>query len=359
MKKRKRFYNNKKRNQKWTEEEKGRKIDFADKYIEGSNSSNKFDSGYKSRAKSTAKAKAKRQKSFKSLIIAIICIALIGVGYTGMETYMAVKESAYKSKADVTEEASNLKSIQLHFASYKTESISLDSSIMLSSVINDTAALGFSSITFDAKRSDGTIGYASELAFVDTFSALSSPASKPKASVKELLANDLLPIARISCYKDNLAPKYIPDAAVKTKKNKLFKDNNSNTYLNPDSETAYNYIKDIIQELSTMGISVFVLCDCDLPESISKNYGDGFETLSKKLYSDIEGDIKLLEEVDVEITGVDKNTGKTSNSAIKEEIKAFKKIGKNQVYCISSELDSERLISQLEKNNISSYIIIG
>lgn len=41
--KKKRFYNNKKRNIKWTEKQTGRKISFADKYIEAGSGSDKFD----------------------------------------------------------------------------------------------------------------------------------------------------------------------------------------------------------------------------------------------------------------------------------------------------------------------------
>jgi len=359
MKNRKRFYNNKKRNQHWTEKEKGRKIDFADKYIEGGTASDKFDSKRPKPTKNSAIKKAKKQKRLKSLVIALICIALIGAGYTGMDVYMALREGAYNPEKITQSEEAGMKDVSLYFSSYKTESMSLDSSVMLSSVINDTASLGFTGIAFDAKRSDGTIGYASKLASVDTFSALSSPASKPQASFKELLANDILPIARIACYKDNVAPKYLTQAAITTKKGKLYKDDNSNTYLNPDSDVAYGYIRDIITELSSMGVSVFVLCETDLPEDISDNYNDGFKALSEKLYKDIDANIKLLEEVDVKLTGKDAKTGKITSAAIKEEISKFEAIDKNKTYCIHTRIDNKVLIDQLAKNSITSYIIIN
>ncbi len=357
MKKRKRFYNDKKRNQKWTEEEKGRKIDFADKYIEGAGSSSKYDSKKSTSAQSVAIKKSKKQKRIKRLIIAVMCLALIGVGYTGMDIYMTQKAGAYKNSISKPQEEAVMQDISLSFSAYKTDSISLDSSVMLSSVINDTASLGFTSIAFDAKRSDGTIGYASKLAAVDTYSALSSPASKPQASIKALIANDLLPIAIVSCYKDNVAPGYITEAAIKTNDGKLYKDEESNTYLNPDSELAYQYIKDIISELSSMGISVFVLSDTSLPEELSESYADGFEAISKKLYADIGGNIKLLEAVDVSLKGIDASTGKLSSAAIKEEISKFDKIDKNKTYLITSSIESKILIEQLAKNNITSYII--
>ena len=358
MKKRKRFYNDKKRNQKWTEEEKGRKIDFADKYIEGGSSSNKFDSKGSS-AKSTAIKKAKKQKRQKNLIIAVACILLVCIGYTAMDVHMTRNAASFSSNETKSNEESGMKDMNIKFLSYRTESISLDSSVMLSSVINDTASLGFTSITFDAKRSDGTIGYASTLASVDTFSAASSPASKPKASIKELLANDLLPIARISCYKDNVAPEYLTEAAITTKKGKLYSDDDGCTYLNPDSELTYNYIKDIIVELRAMGVQVFVLSNTVLPEDISQSYNDGFEAIANKLYSDIGSDIKLLEEINVKIKGTDPETGKPSNAAIKKDIKEFEAIDKSKVYCISSKIDNKRLVEQLAKNNITRYIILN
>lgn len=358
MKKRKRFYNDNKRNQKWTEEEKGRKIDFADKYIEGGESPNKFTKGSNS-AKSTAIKKAKKQRRQKNLLIAIACVLLICIGYTAMDVHMTRNAASFSHNETRSNEESGMRDMNISFISYRTESMSLDSSVMLSSVINDTASLGFTSITFDAKRSDGTIGYASKLASVDTYNAASSPASKPKASVKELLANDLLPIARIACYKDNVAPEFIPQAAITTKGGKLYKDEDGNTYLNPDNETTYNYIKDIIVELRGMGVQVFVLNETDLPSELSEKYRGGFDSLAKKLYNDIGSDIKLLEEIDVEIKGKDPKSGEITNYAIKQDIKKFEKTDKNKTYCIKSKIGSKRLVEQLAKNNVTRYILLN
>jgi hypothetical protein len=357
MKKRKRFYNNKKRNQKWTEEEKGRKIDFADKYIKGGETSDKYDSKRPKSVKNSAKQKAKRQKRMKNLIIALICLAIISVGYTAMDVHMLRKESVNNPKSVTQSNDSAMRDIEMRFSSLKTDSIGLDSSVMLSSIIDNASKMGFNAITFDAKRSDGTIGYASKLASVDTYNALSSPASKPKASVKELLANDILPIARIACYKDNVAPAYLSQAAITNEKGKLYKDEDKNTYLNPNSELAYSYIKDIVSELSSMGVSVFILCDTKLPDEISESYSDGFETLANKLYSDIGTNIKLLEEIDVSIYGKDESSGEISKAAIEKEIASFETADKNKTYYISSQLDKKLITEQLEKNNIISYTL--
>lgn len=355
--KRKRFYNNKKRNQKWTEEEKGRKIDFADKYISEGTYSDKYDSKRKKSGQNYAKKREKRQSAAKKLLVTFVCIALVCTGYIGMDVYMTRNAAPVKNaKEEQSADIGNMAQASVSFMSHKTESVSLDSSVMLSAVINDAASDGYSSITFDAKRSDGTVGYASALASVDTFGAISSPAAHPEASIKELLANDILPVARVFCYRDSVVPIQAKDAAVLSGK-KLYKDSDGNTYLNPDSASAYNYIRDIINELSSYGVSVFVLSACDLPEEISDKYNDGFEALSKKLYSDIDANIKLLEEADVSIKGRDEKTGKVTAAAIKKDISKFKKTDSDVVYYITTKADSKKVLEQLKKSEITCFII--
>ena len=61
--KKKRFYNNKKRNIKWTEKQTGRKISFADKYIEAGSGSDKFDAKRpKQKKKRITKEKSEAKK---------------------------------------------------------------------------------------------------------------------------------------------------------------------------------------------------------------------------------------------------------------------------------------------------------
>lgn len=356
MKKKKSYYDDKKRNQKWTEEAVGHEIDFADKYSEGGSYSDKYDS-LRPNPKKAEKKKAERRKKLKTFCIIVMCIVLVCAGYTAMDIHMLRHAEPVKqmddAEADVT---GTMSEVSINFSSFHAESVSLDSSVMLSSVINDAVDKGFTSITFDAKRSDGTIGYASSLASVDTFNAISTPSSQPEASVKELLANDILPVARICCYQDNVIPNQAADAAIMDG-GKVYTDNAGNTYLNPDSETAYNYIKDIIQECYGYGITVFVLYGCDLPEEISNRYNDGFEIIADKINKDLDGTVKLLEEVDVEIIGKNAETGKTTNSAIKADIKNFAEINNNQVYYISTKVAEEKVIDQLNKNNINRFII--
>lgn len=256
---------------------------------------------------------------------------------------LAKKQSSYLSEATLSLKAKHI------------DSISLDGSIMLDAIIEEAHTSGYNSVLFDAKRDDGTIGYQSTLASIDTYGAISNASSSPKASAKALTENDILPVARISCYKDNVVPSQSTGMAIM--QGDKFYVNNDNTYLNPNNNDVYCYIRDIIRELNTYGVAVFVLCDCDLPKDISDNYNDGFDAISKKLTSELGTGIKFIEQVDVSITGVDPSNGKITNKRIKKEISNFKKLGDSQIYNVTSKLDNKRVEQMLNESNVSSYII--
>ncbi len=88
--KKNRFYNNKKRNQKWTETDIGRTIDFADKYVAGENYSDKFD--YlrpKKKKKNVNKITPYKLFRIARVVgIVILAILIIYIGYTIMAIYM-------------------------------------------------------------------------------------------------------------------------------------------------------------------------------------------------------------------------------------------------------------------------------
>ena len=56
-----------------------------------------------------------------------------------------------------------------------------------------------------------------------------------------MIKNDILPVARISCYADNVASVQNPSMAV-SDTNGVYKDKDGDSFLNPDSDDAYGYI---------------------------------------------------------------------------------------------------------------------
>ncbi|MBQ9517747.1 MAG: hypothetical protein IJR60_06680 [Eubacterium sp.] len=343
--KKKRFYNDKKRNQKWTEPETGRKIDFADKYIEGG-TSDKFDSKRPKRKGYSAESQSLKEIRRKRLIVFVCCVALIAVGYTGMDVYITRNATPAINSVDTQKDAGSLSGMKVEFSAELVDGIGLDDSVMLSAVMKQTQQRGFTGVAFEAKRANGTVGYKSSLASVDAFSAISFASEKPQQSVKEMLSNDVLPVAVIHCYKDNVVPAQVNSAAVMDG-TKLYEDSEGNNYLNPNSDFAYNYIKDIITELNTYGVTVFVLDSCTLPEEISGKYNDGFEAIAKRLYSDIEGNVKFLEAVDVNVL----------EASQADNYKALKKLNRHKVYVVNTDLNSTKVRKALQKKSITTFII--
>lgn len=351
------FYTNSHRDTHWTEEPKGRPIDFAEKYIDDGSSSNKYSDQIRAKHQKEKQQKERKQKLLKTVGSIVLVVVLLFGGYTAMDVRMIRHSEGAKALLQNEEQADNaLSQIYLVASSLMIESLSLDNSTILDSVINDVHDFGSTSVTFDAKREDGTIGYQSSLATIDTFGAMSNVGNDCVGSIKVLTENDILPIARICCYKDNVLPLQDKSYAI-MKGKKLFKDNDGNTYLNPNNPLVYNYIRDVIRELNDYGIQVFVLYDCDLPESISKNYDDGFKYIAKKLNAEFNGKIKILEEVNVSVRGYDAESGNITDSAIENNIKEFNKINRNQIYNISTELDKARVYEKLVSLGIERFII--
>lgn len=317
--KKKRFYNNKKRDTKWTEEPQGRKISFADKYIDdGTN-------GAQSNKKKKGFTKAQRDKALKRLIIAVLCFAIISVGYIITDVHMI----RHSMSSDTSKEVNTgVALVDLDIKATEVQPLSFDAGTMLESVIKDTTASGYTSICFDIKRDDGTIGYQSLLATISAYGAISSPATDLAGSAEIFAQNDILVIGRISVYKDNIASRADTANAIMVN-SQVYQDSDGFSYLNPDSEGTYNYIKGIIEEVKGMGINVFVLDNYDLPEELGGEYNDGFEAISKKLYADFGDEIKLVKAVDIYVDSAE-------YQAIEEQLASYTS-QESEVYYTTSD----------------------
>lgn len=345
--KKKSFYNNKKRNTKWTEPVKGRKIYFADKYIDDGTGSDKFNNRRKKEKKPFFTRK-RAEDFLKYAIVAVCSFAIISVGYTAMDFYIQRRTMPLESIGQNQQD--DLSSIKITVKSQRIDSLSLDGGVMLSAVIDDVVNGGYSSVTFDLKRDDGTIGYDSSLATVDMYDAEASIATDLEKSVSEFVANDILPIGRISCYKDNVAAGGDLTSGI-TVNGKLYRDSDGNNYLSPKSENAYNYIKSIVEEAKNMGVSVFVLDNCSLPDELTEIYGGGYKNLVSRLQNDFGSDVKFLEGVSVSITSDNKKGIEQQwNSIIKNNDT------KNKIITITAK-DSQKVKEYLDNKNVVNYII--
>ena len=344
MKKKNSFYNNKKRNQSWTEPETGRPIDFADKYIEGDDASDKYD--YKREKKNNEAAKkARNKKNLQRLGAVALSLVILCTGYIIADIHIIRNESAAQRIAEQNEgNEGNLSEVTLSINALKVQSVSLDNSVMLASVIDEAEKSGCTAVVFDAKRDDGTVGYASELAAVDTYGAINAPATETKASVETLESNDIMPIARVCCYLDNTAA--VSEETAIMSGESIYTDGDGNSYLNPDSELTYKYIKDIIQELSSFGVNIFILSGYTLPDDITDSYNDGYQALAEKLSKDLGGDIRLLQE-------------RPAYLSAKTDPSTYKELGKNQIYAVTTTLDGKTASERLRNAGVERYVIVS
>lgn len=345
--KNKRFYNNKKRGEKWTEQPTGRKIYFADKYVDGEEA--QLNRKKRRRGGAPFLYGNRRDKILRAVVMTVAAFIIISAGYTAMDVYLERNAMPYDN--DGGSASVGISSVNISIKGADCQPLSLDGGVMLSAVIDSAAENGYTSLAFDLKRSDGTIGYESTLATVQAYGAVSSPSGDLAGSVKIMEENDILPVGRISCYKDNVAPSADLTLALMNG-GSLYKDSAGSTYLNPLSDGVYNYIRGIIDEAMGAGISVFVLDDYVLPEE-SGGSGDGFDALAQRLYGDFGEDLRLLRAVDINMSA---DNAKSVGSEWDEKAGSDDLNDGNAVFCLTAKNPTE-LKRILDSRGIANYII--
>lgn len=375
MKKRKRFYKNIKRGGSWTEEETGRPIDFADKYIaEEGVYSDKFDY-MRPKVKKKRRRKAQARTLFKRLGIAALCLAVMGVGYTAMDVYM-IRNSMPNLASAAAEQGGVMNEMRIDLHGAYEDSISLDGSVILESVAESLAAGGYNSVAFDIKRADGTIGYRSALATVNAYSAAAYEAADLRSSAAQLAQQDILTVGVVCCYQDDLIPRRDRALALLDRNGVPLEDSQGRTYLNPQSETVYKYLKDIISEARDMGVSIFLLRGTETP-SEGGEYTEHFDELCRRLYADLGTDIKLLRPIDVQVSSSlasrlageedeekDEEDSQSSyqggepTGAAAELLELFDgELSNDSIYVVHSESGADKIKQILEEGGTGAFIL--
>ncbi len=347
--KKKRFYNNKRRGEKWTEKPVGRRIYFADKYISDNEGDHKFDKKQQ-KLKKPFFTRDRLERLLRGAVITVCSIFLIGVGYTVMELHL--ERNAMPIQQNNVYDTADLNSVRINIKGTDCQPLSLDNGVMLSSVVETAFDEGYSSLAFELKRNDGTIGYNSQLAAVTAYGAVSSPSGDLGGSVRFLKNNDIMPIGIISCFKDSIAANADLSSAI-MKSGRLYKDEGGNAYLNPSADGTYSYIKSIIDEAMGLGVSVFILDNYNLPKDIADEYNDGFENISKKLYNDFD-DIKLYKAVDINLNA---ENAKALDAQFKEKTQSLSINDNETMLCITAK-NKEMVKQYLDNRGITNYIIL-
>lgn len=133
------------------------------------------------------------------------------------------------------------------------------------------ATAGGNAALFDMKADDGTLGYISAL---ETSKSIGSSASDPalNAAIQGICQGDLYTIARVSCFRDNLAPRQRNTLAIKTNSGYNWRDEREIRWMSPTNEDARNYAAGVCAELAALGFDEIVLDYSAYPTTGKLNY---------------------------------------------------------------------------------------
>lgn len=284
-KKRRNYYGTASYGKKWTEEPQGRPIDFADKYIVSGSYYDKFD--YKrEKPKKKRMTPESRRKWLQNLIIAVCVIVLVGTGYTVMDLYM-LRVSPPADTAVESVGAGSTAGVPAPGRAAVASAGDLDGADRVAALAAQCAESSCTTVLAELKRADGTLGYQSRLDQVAQAGAVSAPAPDLSGSVAALQESGVVLAAHIFCFQDSLAAAAMPDAALHSTQGTLFADSAGSMYLDPQSTDAYNYIKNIIEEIAQSGVRAFVLDGCTFPAGTVYYGQDVYAELKERLQNDL------------------------------------------------------------------------
>ena len=133
------------------------------------------------------------------------------------------------------------------------------------------AAAGGNAAWFDMKADDGTLGYVSDRPAAIRFgSSAADPALN--AAIKALNDGGLYTVARVSCFRDNLAPRQDNSLAVRTNSGYNWRDAGDIRWLSPTVEGAQDYVAGVCRELAALGFDEILLDNAAYPTAGQLEY---------------------------------------------------------------------------------------
>lgn len=133
------------------------------------------------------------------------------------------------------------------------------------------AAAGGGAAVFNMKADDGTLGYVSSLPQAIAFG---SSEAKPglNDSIKTLTGGELYTIARVSCFKDNKAPRADNSLAIKTNSGYNWQDPEGRRWMNVSIPAAREYVIGVCRELAALGFDELLLENSGYPTEGNLHY---------------------------------------------------------------------------------------
>lgn len=186
-------------------------------------------------------------------------------------------------------------------------------------------AAGGSAALLNMKANDGSLGYVSSLP-----RAISAGTSEADPNLNgQILAvtgSELYTIARVSCFKDNLAPKVDGTLAIKTNSGYNWQDGDNTRWMNPTVPEVRQYVAGVCTELADLGFDEILLDNSGWPTTGHLEYirvGEAYDPVNltagvETFYREVrealkEKDVLLSVSVNAAaLTGADGNSGQTA-----------------------------------------------
>lgn len=229
------------------------------------------------------------------LLTALLALAVAALVFIGWNIYTPLKKlmtegpsvsssqpaSSRTASSKAASAASSAASSETAQSTSAVHGIYLSSSTLTADGISQTLATaksaGINVAVADVKSDDGVLHYASKLSEVQDKGLVADGAMDGAAIATAITQAGMTPAARISCFKDPLAPTVMRDGAVKyMDKSQTWLDLSGNRWLNPYADTATQYLTDVATELVSMGFKQIYLDNVAFPSgSLAKAwFGD-------------------------------------------------------------------------------------
>lgn len=139
---------------------------------------------------------------------------------------------------------------------------------------------GGNAVVFNMKADDGTLGYVSDLPQAIAFGA-SDAKTGLNDDIRAITAGELYTVARVSCFKDNKAPRMDNSLAIKTNSGYNWQDPEGRRWMNVTVPEAREYVIGVCRELAGLGFDEILLENSGYPTEGNLHYikkGTAYDT---------------------------------------------------------------------------------
>lgn len=246
----------------------------------------------------------RRRRSGGPFLTVLIIVAIAALVFIGWNIYVPLRqviEGSRHTPSSTVSKAPSKTSGASHTASKSSSSeaasskpaaavrgIYLPGGSLTAAAIDQTLTAakgaGVTTAIAELKSDDGVLHYASKISEVQNNGIVASGALDGASIAQEITKNGMTPAARISCFKDPLAPTVMRDAAIKYAGNHStnWLDESGSRWLNPYSPTAVQYITDLAAEAASMGFKQIYLDNVQFPSGAQNRIWYGDSTSSKE-----------------------------------------------------------------------------